>query len=290
MSTSTTKKLNTTNNTIRLLDKEYNILSSFIHDNYGINLNASKRILLESRLQKRLRAAGLDNFKDYVKQVVSGKNHEELVTMINVVSTNKTDFFREKSHFDYLTNVLLPKMAATNNKNELKIWSAASSSGEEVYTIAMVIEEFKRTSNFHINYSIDGTDISTDVLMQGVKGIYTLNDVATMPTDLKQRYFLKSKDFRNPKVKVIKKLRERANFYRFNLMSENYPSKGNYDIIFCRNVLIYFDRKTQFDVIKKLCGSLKTNGNLFLGHSESIIGLDLPLSQVMHTGYVKTLG
>lgn len=275
------------NNTVRLMNNEYNMLSTFIHDNYGINLTDAKRILLESRLQRRLRVVGLDNFKDYVKLICSGKNHEEIINMINVVSTNKTDFFRESSHFDYLTKVLLPKMAASNDKKELKIWSAASSTGEEVYTIAMIIEEFKRTSNFDINYSIDGTDISTDVLKKGVKGVYHQSDIAAMPLDLKHRYFLKSKDKESTMVKVIKKLRDQSHFYRFNLMSENFPSKGKYDMIFCRNVLIYFDRKTQFEVIKKLCGSLKTQGHLFLGHSESIIGLELPLKQVIHTGYIK---
>ncbi|WKK86643.2 protein-glutamate O-methyltransferase CheR [Marivirga arenosa] len=276
------------NNTIKLLDREYYKLSSFIHDHYGINLTDAKRVLLESRLQKRLRAAGLTNFKDYVKQVISSKNQEEIINMINVVSTNKTDFFREKSHFDYMSKVLLPEMATKYGK-ELKVWSAASSTGEEIYTIAMVIEEFMNVNSFQFNYSIDGTDISTDVLRKCIRGVYDLADIAPIPNSLKQKYFLRSRDKIRPKVKVVRKLRARANFYRFNLMSSNYPTKGKYDIIFCRNVLIYFDRKTQYEVIKKLCGSLKTGGYLFLGHSESIIGLDLPLQQVTHTGYRKVL-
>jgi chemotaxis protein methyltransferase CheR len=276
-------------NTIRLSDTDYLKLSNFIKKNYGINLTASKRILLESRLQKHLRQTSISSFKDYIKKVCDENDKEELVNMMNVVSTNKTDFYREKSHFEYLSTSILPQLMESNGKKEISIWSAAASSGEEVYTIAMVMEEYKKLTGRQLNCQIDGTDISTSVLKKAIQAVYTNADVALIPNEIKQTYFLRGKDINSHKVRVIKRLREKAKFYHFNLMSNKYPSRDKYDIIFCRNVLIYFDRPTQEAVITKLCKSLKSNGYLFLGHSESILGLDVPLKQVIHTGYQKII-
>lgn len=287
MTTTVMERSTTSNNSIKLNDKDYLKLSTFIRQNFGINLTESKRILLESRMQKRLRLSGYNTFKDYIQKVCEENNQSELINMINVITTNKTDFFREKLHYEYLTEHVLPQYARSKFKNSLKIWSAASSSGEEVYTIAMVIEEFNRLTNNYLNYSIDGTDISTEVLKKGIEAVYSEADINVIPNEMKQRYFLRSKDKAYNKVRVVKKLREKAQFLRFNLMSKNYPSREKYDIIFCRNVLIYFDRPTQEKVIQKLCDTLKPNGYLFLGHSESIIGLNVPLQQVLHTGYRK---
>ncbi len=275
------------NNLIKLNDNDYYKLSSFIRKNFGINLTESKRILLESRLQKRLRLSGFTSFKQYIKKVCEENHHTELVNMINVVSTNKTDFFREKPHYQFLLDSILPEYGKLRFKNEVKVWSAASSTGEEAYTAAMVLEEYNRITNNNIHYTIDASDISTDVLKSGIQAIYKGTDIAVIPYEMKQRYFLKSKDAVISKVRIIKKIREKVQFFRFNLMSNNYPGREKYDIIFCRNVLIYFDRATQEQVIQKLCESLKPGGYLFLGHSESIMGLDVPLKQIIHTGYKK---
>lgn len=283
------KKTTAAGNLIPLNDSDYLKLSSFIRKNFGINLTEAKRTLLESRLQKRLRLSGIKSFKEYIKNVCEGHHHAELINMVNVVTTNKTDFFREKSHYDYLLSRILPEHAATNTKTELNIWSAASSTGEEAYTTAIVLEEFNRLTNNYLKYSVDASDISTEVLGKGIQAVYTENDITIIPNEMKQRYFLRSKEAGNDKVRVVKKLREKVKFFRFNLMSNAYPSREKYDIIFCRNVLIYFDRATQEQVILKLCESLKTGGYLFLGHSESIIGLNVPLKQVIHTGYKKTI-
>ncbi|GAA5041063.1 chemotaxis protein methyltransferase [Marivirga lumbricoides] len=281
------KKTATSGNLIPLNDNDYYKLSSFIRTNFGINLTEAKRTLLESRLQKRLRLSGITSFKEYIKKVCEGHHHAELINMINVVTTNKTDFFREKTHYDYVLSKILPEHAALPAKKELNIWSAASSTGEEAYTMAMVIEEFNRLTNNYLKYTIDASDISTEVLKKGIQAVYRESDIAAIANGMKQSYFLRSKEAGSDKVRVVKKLREKVKFFRFNLMSNAYPTREKYDIIFCRNVLIYFDRTTQEQVIQKLCESLKTGGYLFLGHSESIIGLNVPLKQLIHTGYKK---
>ncbi|MBL3655869.1 CheR family methyltransferase [Fulvivirga sediminis] len=272
---------------IQMNMSEFNKLSKFIYAHYGINLPIAKKVLLESRLQKHLRKIGIPSFKKYIEQVCNDQEHEEVVYMINLVSTNKTDFFREKSHFDYMRSIILPQ-AVIEKEREIKIWSAASSSGEEAYTLAMTMEEFNLQSEHKLHYSIIGSDISTDVLKTGQMAIYDESRISTVPIDLKRKYFLRSKDKSHSKVRLIKSIRDKVKFSRFNLMDERYPTHESFDIIFCRNVLIYFDKETQEKVVTKLTQCLKTGGYLFLGHSESIMGMDLPLVQKIHTGYLKT--
>lgn len=274
-------------NEIKMSKAEFDKLSSFIYQNYGINLPDFKITLLESRLQKRLRVLNINSFKEYIKLVTTKGEHAEVVQMMNVVSTNKTDFFRESDHFDYISKHILPLYADNGYGKELKIWSAASSSGEEVYTLAIMLHEFMRLNNTTIKYHILGTDISTDVLEKAHRGIYDESRIAALPIELKKRYFLKSKDRQKPQVRVTKELRQHITFKRYNLMSEGFPSSDDFDIIFCRNVLIYFDKASQARIINKLCEKIPTGKYLFLGHSESIIGVGAPLKQLAHTSYQK---
>lgn len=273
-------------NPIRLSDLEFAKLSRYIRDNYGINLPITKRVLLESRLQKHLRISGIPSFKKYIEQVCEGEEHEEVIKMINLVSTNKTDFFRERSHFDFMTSSVLPAFI-NEKKRDLNIWCAAASTGEEIYTIAMTIEEFFLKNKEKFSYSITGTDISTDALHLARSAIYQESNISGIPIELRKRYFLKSKDRSVRKVRVSKQLRDRSKFKRFNLMESKYPNPAAFDIIFCRNVLIYFDKATQESVLKKLCGCLKVGGYLFLGHAESLLTMKLPLKQRLHAGYEK---
>lgn len=266
---------------------EFNQLSSFIYTNYGIKLPVSKKVLLEGRLQKRLRANQFTSFKEYLDLIFSDDGSHEVIHMIDQVSTNKTDFFREASHFDFMQEVVLPEFNQLNRNGTLKVWCSAASSGEEIYTIGMTIEEYKRMRNSVIDFSILGTDISVEILKKALNAVYTEDRITNIPLALKQRYFLKSKDNLKKTVRIVSKLRQNSKFQRLNLMDNSYDVPNEFDVIFCRNVLIYFDKQTQEDVVRKQCLKLKKGGYFFLGHSESILGMDLPLEQIKPTVYKK---
>lgn len=268
----------------KLSDDEFKKLSEFIFNGYGIKMPEIKKVMLQSRLQKRLKELKMTTFKEYVNYVFSPEGQEnEVIHMIDVVSTNKTDFFREPVHFDFLTNQALPEIieGTTLHKN-IKVWSAGCSSGEEPYTLSIVLHEFKE-KHPQFDYKIYATDISTRILRSAIEAIFKESRVENIPLQLKRKYFLKSKDRTNPTVRVIPDLRQRVNFDRLNFMDSTYNVPDIYDVIFCRNVLIYFDRETQEKVINKLCQKLRPGGFFFLGHSESITSLDVPLTQIKPT-------
>jgi chemotaxis protein methyltransferase CheR len=270
----------------RMTKADFEKLSSFIYDQYGIKMPLVKKTLLESRLHKRLNNLNITNFKEYIDLVVNAKQTDyEILGMVNAITTNKTEFFREAGHFDFLTSQVLPELSERNNK-QVKLWSAGCSSGEEVYTLAMVLSEFSE-NNSSIDYSILGTDISTDVLDKSVSAIYPEERIEALPLFLKRKYFLKSKVAVKRTVRVVPELRKKVNFQRLNFMDASYPVNQVFDVIFCRNVLIYFDKPTQEKVIRKLCEKLYKGAWLFLGHSESITGLNLPLEQIKPTVFRK---
>ncbi|MEO9483696.1 MAG: CheR family methyltransferase [Ekhidna sp.] len=271
---------------IKIGDREFSKLSSFINTNYGIKLPDVKRTMLQARLQKRLKENNLSSFKDYCDLVFSDKGEQtEIVHMIDMVSTNKTDFFRESSHFDFMKSTILPAFSQ-KGKGILKVWSAACSSGEEVYTIGMVISEFIR-SKPGFDYATLGSDISQQMLQRSSTAVYSMKSVEMLPMELKKRYLLKKKAAVDPDVRIVPELRSKVQFQRVNLMSESYQVPADFDIIFCRNVLIYFEREVQELVIWKLLKHLKPGGYLFLGHSESIMGMNLPINQIKPTIYQK---
>jgi chemotaxis protein methyltransferase CheR len=269
----------------KLSDEEFKRLSIFINTNFGIKMPPEKKTMLQSRLQKRLRDLNIASFKEYIDVVFTEKGESsELIHMIDVVTTNKTDFFREPAHFDYISKEALPALAANR---QIKVWSAGCSSGEEVYTIAMVLKEYMLKGN-QFDFQILGTDISSRILAKAVNAIYPEDRIFNIPLELKKKYFLKSKDRVNPTVRVVKELRSKSYYQRLNFIDEEYSTvRDMFDIIFCRNVLIYFDRPTQEDVIRRLCQKLKYGGYFFLGHSESIMGMDLPLKQIRPTIFKK---
>ena len=206
--------------------------------------------------------------------------------MVDLVSTNKTDFYRESPHFDFMKEEVLPEHFEKFSERPLKVWSSASSSGEEAYTIAFVINEFLEGKR-KFDYSIFGTDISTRIIEKARLAVYPLERVDVVPLAQKRKYLLKGKDTTNPQVRIIPEIRSKTSFQRLNLMDNNYDVPGEFDIIFCRNVLIYFDRETQEKVISKLCRHLREGGYFFLGHSESITGYDVPLKQLKPTMFQK---
>jgi chemotaxis protein methyltransferase CheR len=271
-----------------LSEKDFQRLSEFIYGNYGIKMPREKRTMLEGRLAKRLRANRMNSFTEYCDYVFSPQGMEnELIHMINVVSTNKTDFFREPGHFEFLHDTVLPEYAEEGRTKPIRIWSAASSSGEEPYTIAMVISEYNRVAKNPMPFSIFGTDISSDILDRALAGVYKDERIDNIPFSYKKRYFMANKDPMKKLVRVVPELRRTCSFMRLNLMDPTYPVNEQFDMIFCRNVLIYFDRPTQEAVINKLCEHLVPGGYFFLGHSESTMGMDVPLQTIRPSLFKK---
>lgn len=271
----------------RLSDSDFKRLSQYISSHFGIKMPYGKKIMLEGRLQKRLKALNMTSFEYYCDYFFSDEGQNtEVVDMINMVSTNKTNFFRENAHFQYLQNEILPGIIKLNTQKPLKIWSSACSTGEENYSISMIISDFNQTDRIN-DYMVLGTDISTSVLDTATRAIYTEERVSDVPLDFKKSYLLRSKAKDN-KVRIIPEIRARNIFRQLNLMGSAYHEiPRDFDIIFCRNVLIYFDRPTQENIVQKLCLHLRDGGYFFLGHSESISGMDVPLKQIEPTIFHK---
>lgn len=270
-----------------LEQKEFNKISTFINTNFGIKLPDHKRIMLQGRLINRLIKLNFRNFEEYTDYVFSDEGKVlELPNMIDVISTNKTEFYRESAHFNFLKDTVIPNFVNASNSRTMKIWSAACSSGEEVYTIAMEVHNmFSRYSGY--DFRILGTDISTRMLVKAQKAIYPSSYTTSISQETRKKYLLKSKDSSKDEIRIKKVLRDKANFVWHNLMDEKYNFEGTFDIIFCRNVLIYFSKEDQLHVLQNLSEKLKTGGYLFLGHSESITHLNLPLKNVSQTVFKK---
>lgn len=268
---------------------EFARLSEFIHGHCGIKMPPVKKVMLEARLQKRLRSLGMDSFKDYCQYLFHSEQREqEIARMIDAVTTNKTDFFREPAHFQCLAETVLPAFAAeTGGDRPFTVWSAGCSSGEEPYTLAMVLSEFAASCR-GFRFTLMATDISTKVLEKARLGIYEEDRVEAVPLHLKRRYLMRSKDRDKKLVRIVPELRSAVRFERLNLMDEGVALPGPVDAVFCRNVIIYFARMDQERLLQRLCESLRPGGYLFLGHSETVHGFDLPLARLLSTVYRKT--
>ncbi len=261
-------------------------LSDFIYAECGIKMPITKRTMLEARLQKRLRITGRSTYEQYCSFLFSPEGTtRELIHMIDVVTTNKTEFFREAQHFEYLVDKVVPDLIAKKGagiRRPLMIWSAACSSGQEPYTLAMVLDRYSRTVP-GFSYQILGTDISTRVLDIAKDAVYDEESVEQIPQEYRRQYLLRSKDKARGLVRIVPELRTHVRFRRLNFMSEDFGMREKMDVIFCRNVLIYFDRKTQETVVNRICSHLHQGGYLFTGHSETINGMNTPLITVANT-------
>lgn len=264
--------------------RDFNRLSEYINNVCGIKMPAAKKVMLECRLQKRLNQLNMTSFAAYCDFLFSEEGmDQEMLHMIDSVTTNKTDFFRESAHFDFLTQYALPGLCEGHNGHkEINIWSAGCSSGEEVYTLAMVLNEFTETIN-GIDYRITGTDISGNMLSKAIDAVYAEERIADIPMWLRRKYLLRSKDRLKQTVRINAATRAKTEFKRINLMDETYEVNHEFDIIFCRNVLIYFDKATQCAVINKLAEKLKPGGYLFLGHAETVSNMQVSLVPVQPT-------
>jgi chemotaxis protein methyltransferase CheR len=274
-------------NGIKMNDLEFKKLSNFINEGYGIKLPISKKIMVQSRLLKRLRELNIQSFADYFDLVFAQKNTQEMIHMIDAITTNKTDFFREHIHFNFMHEVVLPEYVKSGKANKtLKVWSAGCSTGEEPYSIAMSISEFSEMRK-PIEYRILATDLSTEVLLKAKEAIYAPKRAEDIPDGLKSRFLNKIPNSKDNSLQMIQAIRNRVEFRRLNFLNKHYPVQGEFDVIFCRNVLIYFERDVQEMVISNLCKFIPSGGYFFLGHSESILGMNVPLEQIKPTIFRK---
>jgi chemotaxis protein methyltransferase CheR len=267
-----------------LSDRHFRAIAKLIEGQVGIKLPANKRLMLEGRLHKRVRALNYSDLNEYVENLFDADHFgHELTHLIDVVTTNKTDFFREPSHFAFMKEVAVPTLLKPHGRTELKVWSAASSAGMEAYTVAMVLDDMVR-SGTRFDFRVLGTDISTAMLRVAKAAIYTHDVLAPVPPAFTKRYFLRSRDSSSDEVRVVPELRRLTNFMRMNLMDTTYPVDRDVDIIFCRNVLIYFEKETQRKVVEQLCSHLRPGGYLMVGHSESMVHNVVPgLKQIQPT-------
>jgi chemotaxis protein methyltransferase CheR len=266
----------------RLGSRDFARLAIFIRETTGIRMPDSKITMLEGRLRRRVRATATGTVSAYCDWFFrDGHAEEEIVHLINAVTTNKTDFFREPGHFDYLRETVLPAFLETGSRH-IRAWSAACSTGAEPYTMAMVIDAFVARHGGP-GYDILATDLDTEVLKVARRGVFPAEQLAPVPPTLRQRYVLTAQAARRTDVRIVPELRAAIGFARLNLMDPQYRVGEPMDLIFCRNVLIYFDKPIQEQVIKRLAACLRPGGYLFLGHSESIAGFDLPLRTVANT-------
>ncbi len=267
-----------------LSDAEFSQLGAFVERRCGIRVSESKRTMLEGRLRRRLRHLGLDNFGDYCALVLGGKAEDEVALMIDEVTTNKTDFFREPQHFNYLTSHAIPALQREGQR-ELRCWSSACSSGEEPYTLAMVLSE-AALSTPGLRWQILASDISTEMLDRARGATYGEDRIEPVPAPIRKRYLLRRRDGA-AQVRIVPQLRDRVRFRQINLLDRDYLLGGPLEVIFCRNVFIYFRKELQAAILERFCRALIPGGYLFLGHSETIQGFDVPLVQVAPTIYRK---
>jgi len=279
--------------THRLSDEEFQRLKEVIRKELGIKMPETKKVMLESRLQKRLRTLGMGSFTEYLDYVLdTNRSNGELTHMIDTVTTNKTDFFREEDHFTYMYEHILPDL--TNRyrytaSNPCRVWSAGCSTGEEAYTIAMVFEDYRKSIG-HIEYEITATDVSQKVVRECDKGIYRSDRINFMNLEYKKRYFLKSKDNTSNLVRVKPFLRERVQCFPLNLKMTNKDFYQRFDIVFCRNVLIYFEKQMQDKILSNIFDSVKPEGYVILGHSEPLLQAGFPVKTMASTIYQKLEG
>ena len=267
-------------------DKDFKVLSELVYRHTGISLSPAKKELVYSRLTRRLRKLYLRTFKSYCQLLKSDSSGEELVHFINAVTTNLTSFFRESHHFDFLCKKWLPELAAHKPKpSRLRLWSAGCSTGEEPYSIAMCIKE---TFPIHNDFDIKilATDLDSSVLEKAISGIYSWDKISTIMPHRQKKWFNKGSSLNSGFVQVKPELQKLITFRQLNLMHE-WPMNGPFEGIFCRNVIIYFDKATQKILIDRFANILATGGYLFLGHSESLFKVSNRFKLVGQTIYQK---
>ncbi|MBL8769673.1 MAG: protein-glutamate O-methyltransferase [Planctomycetes bacterium] len=263
---------------------DYERFARLIHARVGINLGENRMPMLQARLARRLRALGLSSFRDYLNRIESmAPTDPELTAFINAVTTNKTEFLREEHHFHYLADEwLAPLLAASPRPPTLRVWCSASSTGEEPYSIAITMLETLEQAGRQADLRILASDIDTDVLSRARDGIYDEERLEPLSPLQRRRWFVKHGA---DQWRVVDELRSYISFKRLNLMDEKWPIKSALDVVFCRNVMIYFDRETQSRIVRHFAQHMKPDALLFLGHSETMMGAEIPFRHIGRTVY-----
>ena len=269
---------------MELKDKEFNQIRDYIKKHFGIALGAEKNALVFSRLRPLLTQKGFTDFSKYIDYLINDKTGEAAVVFINRLTTNHTFFMREPEHIAYLRDVVLPWIEESfGHEKDLRLWCAGCSSGEESYTLQMTVTDyFKNKGGWDIE--ILATDISEKVLQQATLGIYHNDSLKTMPQEWLGKYFNK---FDNENMVVNNDIKKRITYRKFNLMEKNLPFKKKFQVIFCRNVMIYFDNATRQELVNRFYDALEDNGYLFIGHSESLSNIKSDFNYVMPATYRK---
>ena len=266
---------------------EFDLIRSLVYEKMGINLSDQKRALVVGRLQNALRSNGFKSFRQYYDHVLSDSSGQALVDLADSISTNYTYFNREHGHFDFLRESALPEVVDNlrrKNSKDIRIWCAASSSGEEPYMLAMILREFFGNEFHQWETGILATDISGTALRVAEEGIYSADKVSRVPLGLKNKYFSK---IENNLYSVVDEIKRIVTFRRFNLINKVFPFKQKFDIIFCRNVMIYFDQGTRNELVRKLYANTSRGGFLFVGHSETLDRRDTEYDYVKPAIYRK---
>ncbi len=255
---------------IPLSGREFTYITALVYDRFGIHLPEQKKVLVSGRLSKRLRRLGCKNFSDYVRLLENDPTGAEISEMINLLTTNHSFFFREGEHFDFLANKVLPDLSgefARGGPYPLRIWSAGCASGEEVYSVAMLLHDRFAGKPGAPDIGLLATDISLHALRTAREGIYAAQKFNDMPSRFRQRYLSATEE---REYAVADEIKAMVLFKRLNLMAESYPMKGQFDVVFCRNVMIYFNQESRNRVVSTLYRYVKPGGYLFIGHSESL--------------------
>ncbi len=267
-----------------MTDKEFATLTRFIKEQYGIDLT-KKRVLIESRLTNDLHKRGLTSFEQYMEILFKDKSGNETVNLLNKLTTNLSYFMRENDHFNYLYNTVLPALERKKTDHVLRIWSAGCSTGQEAYNIQMVIDEYFGSRKKEWDVSMLATDISMRVLNKAKSGVYTADELKDLPANWRHKYISPLKD---GTFQICDEIRKQVIFRPGNLM-EDFHYKKPFDVIFCRNVMIYFDAETKAQIVNKFYNWTSRGGYLFIGHSESISGIGTKYTYIQPAIYQRRI-
>ncbi|HEY3406033.1 MAG TPA: protein-glutamate O-methyltransferase CheR [Ohtaekwangia sp.] len=272
----------------KMSQAQFTFLTNYLSAKYGLHIPVEKSVLLESRLISRLNFLKLNSIEEYINHVFKTKEgKQEYQMFVEQITTHKTFFFRENYQFEFLKKLLPDYLRQVGVNRQLNLWSAGCSTGEEVYTLGIVMHE-KKNDLSNLDYKITGTDISIPSLKRAASGLFSMNELESMPEGIQLKYFEALFTKTEPLLRFTNmEIKNKISLGVLNLNNKTYNLPGNFDFIFCRNVTIYFNTKTRHEVLERIVSKLRPGGYLFLGHSETALGTTLPLKSIQPTIYQK---